>query len=190
MDLRRLSIAKPYSLYIPITRLLTHVTSTVKQQHDRHFEQPPPPPPPQPQTSPETCNQHLLKLVSSLLSNPSLDLSKCKPLMSNLCPHEFDRLFLAVRSNVNPKTALHFFYYASKTYKFRFTVRSCCLLIRLLLFSNLLSPARLLLIRLIDGQMPSLFANNRANRHVEITVAMVNLNVVAEPVLGFKQLIY
>ena len=82
--------------------------------------------------------------------------------------------------------ALHFFDFASNSLKFRFTVRSYCLLICLLLSSNLLSPARLLLIRLIDGMMPVLFANNLANRHVEITSTMVHLNEVTEPVIGVQ----
>ncbi|KAJ0051754.1 hypothetical protein Pint_02559 [Pistacia integerrima] len=183
MDLRRLSVTKPYTLFISVTRPLTHVISTTPQPQQDHHSQPPPL---KPQSHSDSSNSNLIKCVSSILSKPSLDHSKCKLLLPSLCPHEFDRLLLDLRLNVNPKTVLNFFYFASDSCKFRFTVRSYCLLIRLLLFSNLLSPARLLLIRLIDGKMPVVYLNNPKDRHIEIAAEMVDLNVVTERDIGFQ----
>lgn len=104
MDLRRLTITKPIYLYTPITRPLTCVTSTAQQnlqtQQDLQNQPPPPPLPP-----PESPNPKLGLLVSSILSKKSLDSSRCKELVPQLSPHEFDRFLLDSQSNVNPKTA-------------------------------------------------------------------------------------
>ncbi|CAN6825736.1 unnamed protein product [Brassica oleracea] len=52
-------------------------------------------------------------------------------------------LFPEFKSKVNPKAVLDFFRLASDSFSFPFSLRSYCLLIGLLLESNLLSPARL-----------------------------------------------
>ncbi|KAL6176140.1 hypothetical protein ACLB2K_052776 [Fragaria x ananassa] len=184
MDLRRLSISKPASLFYPITRPITGVTFTLQRRHD------PPPPPPlslQPPTPPQPPNPGFLNWVSSVLSNPSLDSSKCESLIPLLSPHQFDHLFYSIRSNVNPKTALHFFHFASQSFKFRFTVRSFCVLVHLLIASNLEAPARLLLIRLIDGNVPVLYADP-SSKHVEIATALSELNNASQPALGIQAL--
>lgn len=63
-------------------------------------------------------------------------------------------------------------------------------MIRLLVFSNFVAPARLLLIRLIDCKMPVSF-DNPENRHIEIANAMVDLSLVPElaPNVGIFDLI-
>ncbi|KAK9928294.1 hypothetical protein M0R45_025437 [Rubus argutus] len=182
MDLRRLPISKPASLFYPIKRPLTGWTFICQRRHEPpHSTSLQPPSPPQPP------NQSLLNWVSSILSSPSLDSSKCKSLIPLLCPHEFDRLFYSIRSNVNPKTALHFFYVASQSFKLRFTARSFCVLVHLLIASNLGPSARLLLIRLIDGNVPVLYAIPNS-KHIEIAIAMSELNTVSQPALGIQTL--
>ncbi|KAJ6347670.1 hypothetical protein OIU76_004199 [Salix suchowensis] len=186
MDMRRLTITKPIFIQSPLKRPLTCITGMLQKQHQIHPQAPPPPPVLQPQTNPKALNESLLKRVSSILSNPSLDFAKCKELAPHLSPLEFDSCFLALRSNVNPKTALNFFHFVSENCKFRFTARSYCVLIRLLVGNDLLSPARLLLIRLIDGKVPAFFAGNFESRHFEIAQIMADLNLVFEPVIGVK----
>jgi hypothetical protein len=130
MDLRRLPITKPSPIFYPVTRPLTCVTSPGHHHQDQPPQPqptplpPPPPPPLQHHSHRQPSNQSLPNWVSSILSNPSLDSSKCKALMPHLSPSDFDLIFFSVKSNVNPKTALNFFYFASEAFKFRFTVRS------------------------------------------------------------------
>lgn len=105
----------------------------------------------------EACSdQHLRERLSAALSRRSLDYKHCKQLITTLSPHEFDRLFPEFKSKVNPKAVLDFFRLASDSFSFSFSLRSYCLLIGLLLESNLLSPARLVLIRLINENVPVL----------------------------------
>lgn len=186
MDMRRLTITKPIFIQSPLKRPLTCITTTLQKQHQIHPQAPPPPPLLQTQTNPQALNQSLLKRVSLILSNPSLDCAKCKELVPHLSPQEFDSCFLALKSNVNPKTALNFFHFVSETCKFRFTARSYCVLIHLLVGNDLLSPARLLLIRLIDGKVPAFYARNFESRHFEIAQIMADFNLVFEPVIGVK----
>ncbi|KAF3949268.1 hypothetical protein CMV_024843 [Castanea mollissima] len=191
MDLRRLcTITKPTPIFYPITRPLTCVTSTSSASHNNQ-NQPQPQPPLQPleleSDPPKPPNQSLFNWVSSILSNPSLDSSKCKSLIPHLSPHHFDTILFSValvNSNAkpNPKTTLNFFYFASQSFNFRFTLRSYCILIRLLILSNLVSPARLLLIRLIDGKMPVLsYANTKNLLHIEIATMMADFNSTTPP---------
>ena len=74
-----------------------------------------------------------------------------------------------------------------KISRIRFTGRSFCLLIRLLIPSNLVTPARFLLIHLIDGKMTVLHANIK-NLHIELASAMADLNLLSDRVVGVQAL--
>ena len=112
-----------------------------------------------PNSSPLNPSSHI-HLVHSILSNTLLDSSNCQSLIPHLSPLQFDHFFLSIKSNVNIKTTLQFFHLAAHSYNFKFTVRSYCLLTHLLVCNNLLYPARLILIRLIDGNLPALFGDH------------------------------
>jgi len=60
---------------------------------------------------------------------------------------------------------------------YMFSVKSYCGLAGLLVCSNLKVPARLLLIGLTDGKMPTSFEKDISDRHVEIAMVMVDMNV-------------
>ena len=50
--------------------------------------------------------------------------------------------------------------------------------------SPIRAPARLLLIKLVDGKVPALFEKAFRDRHIEIAMAMVDLNVGLEKSVG------
>ena len=50
--------------------------------------------------------------------------------------------------------------------------------------SPIRAPVRLLLIKLVDGKVPALFEKAFRDRHIEIAMAMVDLNVGLEKSLG------
>ncbi|PSR91332.1 Pentatricopeptide repeat-containing protein, partial [Actinidia chinensis var. chinensis] len=180
MSLRRLSITKPPTVFL-INRPLTCVTSTAPKEKQPEQSQPSL----HQHNQPKPFDQSFLNWVTSILSHKSLDSSKCKDILAHLTPHQFDSLLFAIRFNVNPKTVLNFFHFASNSCGYRFSVRSYCLLIRLLLFSKFVAPARLLLIQLIDWKLPVSF-NDPKNRHLEIATAMSELNLGSELALSVQ----
>ncbi|KAF8115079.1 hypothetical protein N665_0030s0120 [Sinapis alba] len=143
MNLRKLSRASYRLKSIPHARKTFHTTRSAEEAYS---------------------DQHLRLRLSAALSRRSLDYKHCKQLITTLSPHEFDRLFPEFKSKVNPKTVLDFFRLASDSFSFSFSLRSYCLVIGLLLESNLLSPARLVLIRLINGSVPVLRSDCDSNR--------------------------
>ncbi|XWS62299.1 hypothetical protein CRYUN_Cryun07bG0198500 [Craigia yunnanensis] len=195
MDLRRLPVNKPIYIYTPITRPLSCVTSTTTTTNTSAAQQfNPQQQPPLPLNLNDSDssyypnfnnnNNQLLGRLSSILSKPSLDSSKSKQLLPLFYPSDFDRFFLALFPHVNPKTTLNFFYLASQSYNFHFTLRSYFILILLLLLSNHSSPARLLFIRLIDGKLPLSSPNNLTINHIQIATALADLNILFKGVHG------
>ncbi|KAL8195917.1 hypothetical protein R6Q57_025407 [Mikania cordata] len=171
MDLKRLKIPK----FSPIKRNPFQSTST---QHNHSNPSPKQPPL-------QVKNHDLIKSVTLILSNPSLDSSKCKDIVTHLSPQLFDSLFSDIRCSVKPRTALNFFYFASKSCGFKFTIKSYCSLIHLLVVSNLKTPARLLLIQLIDDKLPAL-VHDPQNKHIEIATAFVDFHFASDSFLGVR----
>lgn len=177
MDLKRLRIFK----FSPLKRNPFQSAST-QHSHSK----------PSPEKTPlQLENQDLIKRVTSILSNPSLDSSKCKDIVTHLSPQQFDSVFSDIRYSVKPRTALNFIYFASRSCGFKFTVRSYCLLIHLLVASKLEAPARLLLIQLIDDKLPVLL-HDPQNKHIEIATAFVDFHFTSDslPVQTFDLLVH
>ncbi|CAH9050843.1 unnamed protein product [Cuscuta epithymum] len=181
MDIRRIRIPKTTALLFPTKRPLACVISTASSNspapapsssRPRRAVNPKPHPPP--------GQQQVLdrRWLTSLLSRPHLEYSDCKQLIRQLTPSQFDVLFSDLSpSSLIPSTALKFFYIASSSCGFQFSVKSYCNLLRLLVASNLEMPARLLLIRLMDGKLHTLFSDPD-KKHVEIATTLVDLSGV------------
>ncbi|WJX88233.1 hypothetical protein P8452_70342 [Trifolium repens] len=173
MDFAKHITTKPPLIF---TRPLTWITSTIPRYQSRQSPPPPPPPPPD-------SNKPPLASLLSILTHKVLDSSKCKTILPHLTSQEFERLFFIHHSTVNLKTTLDFFRFASTHYKFRFTVRSNCLLIRLLLASNHLPRARFMLKRLIDGNVLTPL-KNLDGRLSEIASSFLELNRLTDRSYG------
>jgi hypothetical protein len=145
--------------------------------------QPQLPPPLQLQSHPQPYNQSLPNWLLLFSQTHILIL----PSIKHLCPICPLPTTIKFSSLLNPETALNFFYFASEGFKFRFTVRSFCLLIHLLIVSNLVYLAILLLIRLLYRKLPCLYAKPQT-RHIEIAIAMADFNSASKRVLGVQAL--
>ncbi|KAL3323922.1 hypothetical protein AABB24_038214, partial [Solanum stoloniferum] len=160
MDVRRLKIPKPIAIFSHIKRPLTCVIYTASSDQisePLQKAQSNKPNPTSEKKQKKGLDLNLRKWVVSVLSNPPVDSLKIKDLLTLLTPQQFDAIFLEIYSSLKPLNVLKFFHVASGTCGFSFSVRSYCTLLRLLVASNHDVPARLLLIRLVDGNLPALF---------------------------------
>ncbi|KAJ8526306.1 hypothetical protein K7X08_028783 [Anisodus acutangulus] len=100
-------------------------------------------------------------------------------LLTEVLTQAFDAVLLEIHSSLKPLNVLKIFHIGSGSCGFKFNVRSYCTLLRLLVASNHDDPARLLLIRLIDGKLPALF-DNPQKKHVEVAAFLAELSCVSD----------